>query len=394
MKFLNGPLTKKLAIGYFVVSEIMGIGLSVFLYRNSSYSRGVENVEMNVFELKNAAEDHYKLSQERIYRLEQELQNLKWQAMNSADLKAGETLPKDAHRPLLDQDQSGTRAGDERQFKISAGVTIRMCWIPPGQFVMGSPADEIGRDEDAEATHDVVIPKGFWMAKTELTQQQWRAAGGLDTSGRVPESINGVPWMVYFNKLCHIKHADFKGDNFPVERIEWAEAKRWCDELTKRQHASGDLPVALEYDLPTEAEWEYACRAGTQTSLNNGGSLESDISDTCESLAEVAWYNGNSDYQTHAVGLKKPNPWGLHDMLGNVQEWCDDLFRCDHSKKSDDVIDSPKSAYRVFRGGGFNTIPSACRSSSNHRFDPTYFEEALGMRPVLHLLPIQPSVQK
>lgn len=316
MKFLNGPLTKKLAIVYFVVSEIMGIGLSVFLYRNSSYARGVENVEMHVIELKKAAEDHYKLSQERIYRLEQELQNLKWQAMNSAGQKAGETFPKDAHRPLLDQDLSGSRAGEERDFEISAGVTIRMCWIPPGKFVMGSPADEIGRREDLEAPHDVVIRKGFWMAKTELTQKQWRAAGGLDTSGRPPESIEGVPWMVYFDDLCHTKHADFKGDDFPVERIEWTEAKSWCNELTRRQHASGILPAELEYNLPTEAEWEYACRAGTETALNNGGSLTSAQSNTCESMDEVAWYYGNSDDTTHAVGLKKPNHWGLYDMGG------------------------------------------------------------------------------
>jgi formylglycine-generating enzyme required for sulfatase activity len=393
-KFLNGPLISKIAIGYFVVNEIIGIGVVVLIYKKISDGIGKLGVEHHEIEIKEAAEDQYKSAQERIYRLEQELQNLKWQAMSSAGQRAGETLHKDAHSPLPGPAQTGARVGEERDFEIAVGTTIRMCWIPPGKFVMGSPADEVGRQDDQEAPHDVVIRKGFWMAKTELTQKQWHAAGGLDTSGRPPESKVGMPLMIYLNKSGLLNHVDSRGDDLPVERIEWTEAKSCCNELTKRQHASGDLSVELEYDLPTEAEWEYACRAGTLTALNNSGNLPSDFFESCVSLGEVAWYDDNSGDKPHAVGLKTPNNWGLHDMHGNVTEWCDDIYLGKTHEESSDFKDPAGLTYRVLRGGGYSIDSSGCRASSRHWNAQSYFDKGIGMRPVLHLLPIPSSAQK
>jgi formylglycine-generating enzyme required for sulfatase activity len=120
----------------------------------------------------------------------------------------------------------------------------------------------------------------------------------------------------------------FRGDNFPIQRIEWREARDWCAELTRRHHVDGGLPPNWEFTLPMECQWEYACRAGTTTPLNNGKGISAGNEENeCEHLDEIAWYHNNSGGQAHPVGLKKPNAWGLHDMHGNVQEWCDDLYR-------------------------------------------------------------------
>jgi formylglycine-generating enzyme required for sulfatase activity len=178
------------------------------------------------------------------------------------------------------------KAGDEREFEIAPGVKIVMCWIPPGDFLMGSPEDEVGH-RDNETQHRVKITQGFWLAKTPTTQRQWSAVMG--------------------NNPSH-----FKGGDLPVEQVSWSDicggesrAGGFLGKLNQFASAGG------KFDLPTEAQWEYACRAGTT------GPYAGD-------LDEVAWYHANSRLRTHPVGLKKSNDWGLNDMHGNVCEWCAD----------------------------------------------------------------------
>ena len=169
-------------------------------------------------------------------------------------------------------------------------VEQRLRWIPPGQFMMGSPETEVGR-YDRETQHPVTLTRGFWLFDTPVTQRLWEAVMGNNPS-------------------------KFKSPDRPVETVSWEESITFIDTLNNR------MP-GLALGLPTEAQWEYACRAGTTTATYAG-----DLEDKTKSnvLNDIAWYDSNSDRQTHAVTEKKPNPWGLYDMLGNVWEWCSDWW--------------------------------------------------------------------
>jgi formylglycine-generating enzyme required for sulfatase activity len=202
---------------------------------------------------------------------------------------------------------------------------MTFCWIPPGEFVMGSPTTEGGRGED-EAQVKVTLSKGFWLGKYEVTQAQWAAAGGVDPSGRAPWSEDGevkVSWAELSES--GVRASNFKGNSQPVERVTWTEARDWCADLNVNEGSEDDPAGGWRYGLPTEAQWEYAARAGTSTGLNSGKELSSEDR-TCRNLDEVGWYWGNSGQRTHPVGQKKPNAWGLHDMHGNVFEWCGDWY--------------------------------------------------------------------
>lgn len=175
-----------------------------------------------------------------------------------------------------------------RVLRLADGVEAVLIQVPAGEFTMGSPDDEPGRWEDE--TQKKVAVKALWGWETPVTQAQWRAVMGTDPSY-------------------------FKGDNRPVERVSWHDANEFCEKLNKliaEQH-----PDIGAFRLPTEAEWEYICRAGTTGPLNVPGAT----------LDDVAWHNGNSGGETHPVKQKKPNAWGFFDTLGNVCEWCADLWK-------------------------------------------------------------------
>ncbi|MCY2931705.1 MAG: formylglycine-generating enzyme family protein [Planctomycetota bacterium] len=213
-------------------------------------------------------------------------------------------------------------------FTNSMGMTL--AYIPPGEFVMGSPPTEDGRAEH-ETQHKVTLTQGFYIGIHTVTQAQWKAVMG-DSASR------------------------FKGDDLPVDEVVWDDAATFCKRLGQKE--------GKPYRLPTEAEWEYACRAGTTTVYSTGQSEAG--------LGEAAWYGGNSESNaTHPGGLKKPNAWGLYDMLGNVWEWCNDGYGEYPSGAVTDPAGADDSR-RVLRGGDWRCGPLFCRAA--HRFGsaPTY----------------------
>ena len=239
---------------------------------------------------------------------------------------------------------------------LSDTVDLDLIWIEPGTFLMGSPEDELGR-RDNETQHQVTLTKGYWMGKYKVTQAQYHAVMGKNPS-------------------------KFKGDDLPVEYVSWDDAVMFCAILTAVEKIKGRLPEGYEYTLPTEAQWEYACRAGTATALNSGKNLSDAYK--CSEMDEVGWYKYNSDDTTHPVGQKQPNAWGLYDMHGNVNEWCLDWYEKDYPTSSvTDPVVLNEDVWHVHRGGGWYRDASRCRSASRDYDSAPLKASHTGFRVVL-----------
>ena len=218
-------------------------------------------------------------------------------------------------------------------------IGMKFVWIPPGSFVMGSPANE-GGNPKSDAQHKVTLTKGFYMGVYTVTQEEWVAV--MDNN---PSKFEGAKQL-------------------PVDSVSWED----CHEFIKMLRKIDKKP----YRLPTEAEWEYSCRAGTTTAYHFG--------DDKALLGQYAWYAENSGGKTHPVGQKKPNAWGLHDMHSNVFQWCEDWISAYPQK---DVVDphGPEIGYgRVLRGGSWGHAPHQCRSASRPWNEPGNRSSDFGFR--------------
>ena len=221
---------------------------------------------------------------------------------------------------------------------VTNAVGMKLAYVPPGEFTMGSPVDEPRRQDD-EAAHRVTITRGFHIGVTEVTQAQWTAVMGFNPS-------------------------DPQGDDLPVSKVSWAQATEFCRKLSEKEGAA--------YRLPTEAEWEYACRAGTAGAY-------------ADEVDEMGWHMDNSDEQPQPVGGKKPNTWGLYDMHGNVLEWCADGYARDYGGDATDPTGPTEGKNRAARGGSWANFPRALRSAARANFPPTYAFKQLGFRVVREL---------
>ncbi|MCX7020598.1 MAG: formylglycine-generating enzyme family protein, partial [Candidatus Sumerlaeota bacterium] len=227
--------------------------------------------------------------------------------------------------------------------QAGCGLNLEMVWIPPGAFDMGSPDSENGRSSGEGPVHRVTLD-GFLLGKTEVTQAQYEKIAGTNPSS-------------------------FKGDgNLPVENVSWNDAVSFCKKLSGKSGRT--------FTLPTEAQWEYACRAGSSTQFCFGGSNSG--------FGDYAWFNGNSGGNTHPVRTKQANAFGLCDMHGNVWEWCRDWYDEGFYKMSGATARNPENtteaAYRVLRGGGWFSSPQYCRSADRLRYEPGYSFDDLGFR--------------
>ncbi len=229
-----------------------------------------------------------------------------------------------------------------------------MVSCPAGSFMMGSPENELGRKYD-EKYHQVTLTKDFLIGKFPVTQALYKEVLGSNPS-------------------------KFTGENNPVENVNWYVAKLFCHILNKIYAPL--LPRGYVFDLPTEAQWEYACRAGTTTALNNGKNLTTS-SGNCLNLNEIAWHHDNSGYKTHPVGQKKPNEWGIYDMLGNVWEWCRDSYGTYPSGNVTDPIVFFNNRNQVLRGGAWFDRASYSRSASRYDYSPDCSYNYLGFRLAL-----------
>lgn len=222
-----------------------------------------------------------------------------------------------------------------------ADLKLKLIWIEPGTFAMGSAS---GRDDERSVTQGT-LTRGYWLGQTEVTQAQWSAMMGNNPS-------------------------NFKGDDRPVEQVSWNDAMEFCRKLTERERAASRLPEGYAYTLPTEAQWEYACRAGTD-------------GDYAGNLDAMAWYSANSGSQTHPVGQKQANPWGLRDMHGNVVEWCLDWYGRYPGGSVTDPSGPPSGSHRVYRGGGWGRDAIYCRAAFRGMLAPGVRVNFLGFRLAL-----------
>lgn len=223
--------------------------------------------------------------------------------------------------------------------------------IKPGTFMMGSSADEPGRDND-ETQHSVTLTKKFYIQTTEVTQGQWRKA----MESNPPYFKDG-------------------GEDCPIESVSFDDCQEFIRKLNKQENTN-------KYRLPTEAEWEYACRAGSKTAFANGDITKKDLVHNAN-IDQIGWYSANSGRITHPVGQKKPNKWGLYDMHGNVWEWCQDRYGRYPYQYLIDPEGPSSGARRVFKGGSWLNDAAQCRSANRFRDIPSFKSRYLGFRLVM-----------
>jgi formylglycine-generating enzyme required for sulfatase activity len=272
-------------------------------------------------------------------------------------LHATESIPDEpdkADKPAADL-VIGKEPG---QVEDDNGLNMKLVWCPAGKFTMGSPKSETGR-QNVEDQVEVTLTKGYWLGKYEVTQSEWK------------QVMSSEPW----------KGKDFtkEGSDFPATYVSWDDAMQFCRNLTERERKAGQLPGGWEYSLPTESQWEYACRAGTTTRFSFG--------DDESKLSEFGWWGGivgegnaKSEQYPHSVGRKNPNPRGLYDMHGNVAEWCRDYVAGKLPGGRDPEVTTARASVRIVRGGSWDGDAASCRSAVRGKGSPENRAGARGFR--------------
>jgi formylglycine-generating enzyme required for sulfatase activity len=233
----------------------------------------------------------------------------------------------------------------------------RWAWINPGTFMMGSPSNEWDASSDEFPQTEVTFTNGFWMERFEVTQWEYTAVVGTNPS---------------------INQSD---SNRPVENVSWFDASNYCALLTSQEQTAGRLPIGYIYRLATEAEWEYAYRAGTTNTFPFGEDRQFTI------LPGYSWFSTNgidTNLSTHVVGQLKPNPWGIYDQGGNVWEWCADYYDPYPGGSVTNPINPPFSTHGVvMRGGSAFYPPGECRCAGRNFNPPDFQSHGIGIRAVL-----------
>ena len=248
---------------------------------------------------------------------------------------------------------------------LTNSIDMKLVLIPKGTFMMGSPPDEKGSEED-ERRHEVTISRDYHLGMHEVTQAQYKKIMGKNPS--VFQGDRVAKRHPETNRV--VKEVD--SANHPVEQVSWEDAVEFCQRLSALPE---EKKAGRVYRLPTEAEWEYACRAGSQMAYSFGSDEKS--------LVNFGWYYSNSKGMTHVVGLKKANAWGLYDMHGNVWEWCADCYGEYPKASATDPRGPEDGSGRVNRGGSWGIDAVDCRSAGRGGDDPSLRLNNLGFRVAL-----------
>ena len=237
---------------------------------------------------------------------------------------------------------SSSPSGNTITIPVKNGISIEMVKVEAGSFNMGATPEMQAPYEVEKPVHRVTLTNNYYIGKYEVTQALWKIVMGSNPS-------------------------NFKGDNLPVENVSWNNCQKFISKLNKLTGKS--------FRLPTEAEWEFAARRGNKSRgyLYSGSNA----------IGDVAWYEGNSSFMTHAVGTKQPNELGIYDMTGNVWEWCQDWYDSYSSSPQTNPTGAVSGSYRVDRGGSWNCLARSCRASCRDRCTPDYRNNSCGLRLVL-----------
>ncbi len=268
-------------------------------------------------------------------------------------------ISKGAYESLVCRTKDASGRFKERLIMLPSGVELILDYIPAGSFMMGSPPNELGRKDD-EVLHKVHLTEDFELGKYPITQRQWKT-------------------------LMPDNPSHFQGDDLPVERVGRQQALEFCELLTQYQYTVGGIPKNLRFTLPTEAQWEYAARAGdiSQSALYSGKPVTTKGLGACGNVNELAWYCMNSKSRTHPVGRKLPNSFGLCDLYGNVWEWCLDFYGAYPMESVIDPLESRLNIKLVCRGGGWKDHAKTCRSAFRGQVSPRTCASDLGFRVAL-----------
>ena len=234
-----------------------------------------------------------------------------------------------------------------RASHVVPDLKMELLWVGPGTFLMGSPQNEPERDKAEGPQVRVTLTQGFWLGKTEVTQAQYEAIMGVNPST--------------FKKV---------GPDAPVERVSWIDAMTFCRKLTARERDAGRLPRGYAFTLPTEAQWEYVCRAGTTGAYAGEPSA-------------MAWTQENAESTTHRVATKHPNAWGFHDLSGNVLEWCFDWYGPYSREPVVDPNGPDRGYYRIARGGSWRVGARVGRSAARAGGSEGRLDYTMGFRVAL-----------